>query len=97
MQVRRVCNGRQDRRHARWHKPRHEQVAGLPHDVARLRTVFHCHGPGGAALGVSGCEARGEHSISEFHFIAIVEHAIDFCRRVKRGWVAGVLKISFAA
>ncbi len=35
--------------------------------------------------------------LSEFYFIAVVEYAIDFCRRVKSGCVVGVLKVSLAA
>ncbi len=57
----------------------------------------HLHGPGGAALGVARGEVGDEDGAAEFHFIAIVQDAIDLCGRIEKFWPAAILKIGFAA
>src|SRR5262249_38330765 len=59
--------------------------------------VFRLHGPGGAAAGVTVGLVRDKRSATQGDLLAIVEHAIDFCRRIQILGDGAIVEVLFAA
>jgi hypothetical protein len=66
------------------------------HHVVGFAALGHLRGPRGAAFCMAGSEVRDEDCTAKLHFVAIVQHAIDFGWRIKKFRTVAVLKIGLA-
>ena len=61
-------------------------------------TVFRLiEGPGGRAFGVARGKVRGQARAAKAYLLAVVQNAVDLCRREVHGLVGRVLEVVFAA
>ena len=80
-----------------------EVVAGIyvraadDDDVVTLAAFLRDHGPGGAALGVTGGFVSYECCLAQSDRFVVVEGVVDFGCGVEHFWSGAVLKICFAA
>src|SRR5262245_5636845 len=52
--------------------------AGGEYHIVLFAAFFDLHRPRRAALGMAGCQARGQRSFAEFDLIAVMQHAVGF-------------------
>src|SRR4030088_753601 len=60
-------------------------------------TLLHLHRPRRTPFRMAWCQMRDECHAPQSHFIAVVQHPIDLCGRIKHRRVAAVLEVRPAA